>query len=386
MDVVPSYLELCLRLGRHVDGLVDSYYGPPELQQRIEAEELRAPSALATEAVSLAESLDGLDERRRRWLEAQLRGLETVARKLAGEQIDYEDEVERCYGVRPERVPEDAFETAHRDLDEALPGTGSVGERYRAWREEDALRGEQARRVIDDLTSDFRARTEALVGLPDGDSFEVVYVSDEPWAAFNYYLGGLRSRIAINADIAMTPSFVAELVAHEAYPGHHTEHAWKEQLLVRDRGQAEESALMVGTPASLISEGIAGLAPEILLGDEEQGVTAAHVEGTGVAYDPEVSRAVQEARRPLGHVGANIALLLHREGGTVEEAREYHMRWGLLSPERAEHAVRFISDPLWRSYVTTYTDGYDLCREFVGGDVQRFKRLLKQQLTPDDLR
>jgi len=386
MDVVPSYLELCLRLGRHVEGLVDAYYGPPELQKRIEAEEPRAPSALATDAVSLAESLDGLDESRRRWLEAQLRGLETVVRKLAGEEIDYEDEVERSYGVRPERVSEDAFEAAHRDLDEALPGTGSVAERYRAWREEDALRGEQARRVIDDLTSEFRARTEALVGLPDGDSFEVVYVSDEPWAAFNYYQGGLRSRIAIHTDIAMTPSFVAELVAHEAYPGHHTEHAWKEQLLVRDRGQAEESALMVGTAASLISEGIAGLAPEILLGDEEQEVTAAHVEGTGVAYDPEVSRAVQQARRPLGHVGANIALLLHREGATVEEAREYHMRWGLSSPERAEHAVRFITDPLWRSYVTTYTDGYDLCREFVGGDVQRFKRLLTQQLTPDDLR
>lgn len=386
MDVVPSYLELCLRLGRHVEGLVDAYYGPPELQKRIEAEEPRAPSALATDAVSLAESLDGLDESRRRWLEAQLRGLETVVRKLAGEEIDYEDEVERSYGVRPERVSEDAFEAAHRDLDEALPGTGSVAERYRAWREEDALRGEQARRVIDDLTSEFRARTEALVGLPDGDSFEVVYVSDELWAAFNYYQGGLRSRIAINTDIAMTPSFVAELVAHEAYPGHHTEHAWKEQLLVRDRGQAEESALMVGTAASLISEGIAGLAPEILLGDEEQEVTAAHVEGTGVAYDPEVSRALQQARRPLGHVGANIALLLHREGATVEEAREYHMRWGLSSPERAEHAVRFITDPLWRSYVTTYTDGYDLCREFVGGDVQRFKRLLTQQLTPDDLR
>ena len=386
MDPVTTYLELCLRLGRHVDGLVDSYYGPPELQKRIEAEELHAPGALATDAASLVESLDELAESRRRWLEAQLRGLETVARKLAGEKVDYEDEVERCYGVRPERVPEDAFEAAHRDLDEALPGGGSVAERYRAWREEDALSGEQARGVIDGLTADFRERTKALVGLPPGESFEVEFVSDEPWAAFNYYLGERRSRIAINTDIAMTPSFVVELVAHEAYPGHHTEHAWKEQLLVRNRGQAEESALMVGTPASLISEGIAGLAAEILLGDEEQEVTAAHVEGTGLAYDPKVSRAVQQARRPLGHVGANIALLLHRDGGTVEEAREYHRRWGLSSPERAEHAVRFITDPVWRSYVTTYTEGYDLCREFVGGNVQRFKRLLTEQLTPDDLR
>ncbi len=32
MTVAERYIELGLRLGRHVDGLVDSYYGPPELQ------------------------------------------------------------------------------------------------------------------------------------------------------------------------------------------------------------------------------------------------------------------------------------------------------------------------------------------------------------------
>jgi hypothetical protein len=36
--------------------------------------------------------------------------------------------------------------------------------------------------------------------------------------------------------------------------------------------------------------------------------------------------------------------------------------------------------------VSTYTDGYDLCRDFVGGDPARFKRLLAEQLTPADLR
>ncbi len=62
------------------------------------------------------------------------------------------------------------------------------------------------------------------------------------------------------------------------------------------------------------------------------------------------------------------------------------MRWALTSRKRAEQAVRFITDPVWRSYVTTYTDGYDLCRDFVGGDPERFKRLLTEQLTPPDLR
>jgi hypothetical protein len=386
VDVVTSYLQLGLRLGRHIDGLVDAYYGPARLRAEVDAEEASDPSELAAESGVLLEALDDadLEPHRARWLRAQLVGLETVARRLAGEQIAYEDEVERCYGVRPERVPEDAFEAAHEELDEALPGPGTVAERYRAWREGDGLRGDALAGVIEQLAADFRERAESLVGLPVGESVEVEYVSDEPWAAFNYYQGGLRSRIAVNTDVSLTPTFVTELIAHETYPGHHTEHAWKEELLVR-AGQPEEAIHLIGTPQSLIAEGIAGLAPEILLGDEEQEVTASHVSGTGVAYDPEVSKAVQQARLPLVDVPGNVAFLLHADGGTVDDAEAYLMRWGLTSEKRAKQGVRFVTDPVWRAYGTTYTDGYRLCRDWVGGDPARFKRLLTEQLTPGDL-
>ncbi|MDX6423127.1 MAG: hypothetical protein QOI67_598 [Gaiellaceae bacterium] len=387
MDVITAYLELCLRLGRHIDGLVDAYYGPAEISQRIDAEELREPSSLVGDAGALLAALDSeeLAEPRRRWLRSQLVGLETVARRLDGQEVAYEDEVERCYGVRPKWVDETVFEAAHRELDEALPGSAPLTERYQAWREGGGLQGDELATVYEALIADFRSRTEALVGLPEGEDIEVDYVTDEPWAAFNYYLGGLRSRIAVNTDVAMTPAFVVELAAHEGYPGHHTEHAWKEQLRVREAGELEESAQMIGTPAALIAEGIAGLATEMLLGDEEQEVTAAHFAGTSVAYDPDVSRAVQKVRSPLERVSGNTALLLHTRGVSTEEATEYQMRWALTSRRRAEQGVRFMTDPVWRSYVTTYTRGYDLCHDFVDGDVERFKRLLTEQLTPADL-
>lgn len=387
MHAVTSYLELCLRLGRHVDGLVDAYYGPAAIAARVEAEPLRAPGDLAADAAWLLESLeeDDLDEQRRRWLRAQLVGLETVARRLGGEEIAYEDEVERCYGVRPQRVPEEEFEGAHAELDAALPGSGSLAERYQAWREGDRLQGEALAKVFDRLAADLRARTAALVGLPGGEEIEFDYVTDESWAAFNYYLGDLRSRIAVNTQSSVTPAFVVELAAHETYPGHHTEHVHKEQRLVRERGQLEETILMVGTPQALITEGIAGLAVEMALGDDEQDVTAAHVAGTGVAYDPDVSRAVQKARQPLERVAGNAALMLHADGRSTEEARDYLMRWGLRSRERADHGIHFMTDPVWRSYITTYADGYQLCSDFVAGDPVRFKRLLTEQLTPADL-
>jgi hypothetical protein len=387
VDVVTSYLSLGLRLGRHVDGLVDAYFGPLELAEQVESEEPRDPAELVADAVELLDELGGagLEAQRTRWLRAQLVGLETVARKLAGEQVSYEDEVERCYGIRPQRVREDVFAAAHEELDAALPGAGPLAERYHAWREGNGLQGKSLAGVVESLTSDFRDRTEALVGLPAGESIEVDYVSDEPWAAFNYYLGGLRSRIAVNTDVSLTPTFVTELIAHETYPGHHTEHTWKEELFVKQRDQPEETILLIGTPQSTIAEGIASLSAEVLLGDDEQEVTASHVAGLGVVYDAEVSRAVQRARVPLEDVPGNAAFLLHADGGSAEDAHAYLRRWGLHSEKRATQSVRFITDPVWRSYSTTYTDGRRVCRDWVAGDPSRFKRLLTEQLTPADL-
>jgi hypothetical protein len=385
-DVAVEYIELGLRLGRHVDGLVDSYYGPAEIQERTDTEEPRDPTSLVEDAARLRESLDGLEEQRRNWLKAQLSGLETFARKLAGEELSFEEEVERCYGIRPIRAPESEFEAAHRELDAILPGNGSLEERYRAWREEDVIPADHLADVVRQLAEELSTRTADAVGLPEGETVEFEYVGDRPWAAFNYYLGGLQSRVSVNTDLGMTPDFVMHLIAHETYPGHHVEHAWKEHELMVARGQVEESIVLIPTPQSIISEGIAELGMEIVLGDEQQELTDAFVSGTGVNYDAEISRRALEARQPLGRVGTNAAFMLHVDGASVDEAREYVMRWALTSEKRATTIVNFITDPMWRSYASTYQDGYGLCNEFVAGDTGRFKRLLMEQLTPAELR
>src|SRR5204862_7097395 len=56
-DLTERYVELGLRLGKHADELVDSFYDPAELEQRVEAEELRDPSALAEDAAALLEDV-----------------------------------------------------------------------------------------------------------------------------------------------------------------------------------------------------------------------------------------------------------------------------------------------------------------------------------------
>jgi hypothetical protein len=282
-------------------------------------------------------------------------------------------------------VDEGTFDEAHRRLDEVLPGTGPLAERLVAWRESHAVPVDRLRPAIDALADALRDRTRTLFGLPDGEHVEFELVSDQPWSGFNYYLGDLQSRVAVNTDLPVLSTSLAHLVAHESYPGHHTEHTRKEVGLVRRRRWWEESIFLVGTPQCLLAEGLADLGLEVVVGRRPEVVVAGLLRPLGIRYDPEVVAAVAEAGEALGAVRQNAAFRLHEDGADPETVVGEVARWGLLSRDRAAKAVEFLTHPTWRAYLTCYVEGLPLCRSFVGGDPARFDRLLSEQLTPADL-
>ena len=387
-DLIERYLELGLAVGRHVDGLVDAYYGPPELAARAAAEPPRPPPQLRDAARRLLADLDAdtdLEPSRRRWLRAQANGLRTTSAKLAGDPIGYTDEVEACYGVRPQRVPEDAFAAAHHALDEVVPGSGPLAARYIAWREAQVAPVDTLEAAVSSLADGLRTRTRDLFGLPDGEHVDWELVRDQPWAGFNYYLGGLRSRVVINVDLPVLTPTLAHLVAHESYPGHHTEHTRKEVGLVRRRRRLEETIFLVGTPQCLLAEGLADLGLEVVMGRRPEATVAEHLRPLGLPYDAEVVARVAEAGEALGHVRGNAALLLHEDGVDRDAVVAYIERWALVPRSRADKAVDFLTDPTWRAFMTCYVEGLPRCRRFVGGDPARFERLISEQLLPDDL-
>lgn len=389
-DLVDRYIELGLRQGRHIDGLVDAYYGAAQVRAVVEAEPARAPAALRDDARRLIVDLDGgadpdLEAPRRRWLRGQVVGLETVAAKLAGERISYSDEVQACYGVRPRWVDEGEIEAAHRRLDESLSGDGPLLDRLVAFRDAHAIPVERLRAVIDDVADDFRERTRTLFGLPDGEHVDFELVADQPWSGFNYYLGNLRSRVAINTDLPVLATAIGHLVAHEAYPGHHTEHSRKEAGLVRRAGHREETIFLVGTPQCLLAEGLADLGIEVLLGRDRVAVVGEHLRRHGVRYDTEAIEAVAEMAEVSSRARGNLGLMLHEQGRPAGEVVDWAQRWLLLDAKRAAKSVEFLMDPTWRAYISCYVEGLPLCRSFVGGDLARFERLITEQLLPADL-
>jgi hypothetical protein len=374
------YLRLGLQLGRHVEGIVDAYFGPPELAAAVEEEPPVDPRALVTEAEAL------LDELEDGWLRDQVVGLRAYAGVLAGESRSYADEVEGCYGVRPKWTDEAVFTAAHERLEELLPGDGPLAARHARWEDSMRVPAEHVERTLAAVIAEARAWTRGLVELPAGEGVVLEVVRDKPWMAYCDYLGGLRSRITVNVDLSMSAIELLVLAIHETYPGHHTERCCKDHLLVRERGLLEETLVLEPTPQSLVTEGIAKIGPPMLLDGEGGAALAALVHDAGIELDLAHARAVEDALEPCRWADANAALLLHEAGASQGEAHAYLERWALASPELAAHMIRYITEPTQRTYVITLTTGGELCRSYVAGEPERFRRLLTEQVRVRDLR
>jgi len=141
----------------------------------------------------------------------------------------------------------------------------------------------------------------------------------------------------------------------------------------------------VPTPQSLIAEGIATLAPGVLLDGEGGPAFATIVRDSGIDFDLAHARAVRRALQPCGWARVNAALLLHEGGASEAETRTYLERWALLTPEWADHMLRFFNEPTSRSYVLTYLAGRELCRAYVAREPDGFMRLLTEQVRVGEL-
>jgi hypothetical protein len=400
--IATDYLLLGLRLDQHVPGLIDAYYGPASLKAQVELEPRRSPAALRDDAASLrarvADEIDAPD--RRVWFTAQLVALETQAGALAGDALPYVEHVARAFDSTPRGFPEEALDAAARRLDELLPGDGDLIDRIDAWDASLEIPEDRRSTVMDWLLERFQARSADLFGLPPGEHLRVSFVRNKPWSAYNWYDGGLRSRVDINTDLPTHLPGFAHVVAHEAYPGHHLEHAWKEADLV-ERGRVECSALLINTPECFISEGLADLGFEFVSPPSERpALIDEMLERARIphAADPVLRREVAEMaaalmgpRETLFTSRVNAALMLHAEGAPRAQVLDYLVRAGRYPPTIAAKRLEFIEHPLWRTYVFVYSEGEALLRRWVESVPEadrpgRFARLLHEQLTPGTIR
>lgn len=400
--LIRDYLMLGLRFDRIEEGYVDAFTGDPELRRLVADEPAPEPAQLVRQAERLLAELPqvprssagpgGFTEQRAAFIGAHLRALACAARKFAGEPVGFVQEVRDYFDVEIARGDPDRYRAAHARLDEVLGGSGPLAERMEAHRSAEEIPPQRLEECIHAFSSALRDRVRASYPLPDNETVVYEVVTDKPWSGFNYYEGDYRSRVAVNADLKQQMSNLPRLVAHESYPGHHTEHCRKEAGLVGGLGQDEQTIFLVNTPQCLMAEGLADLALYAAVGPGWGRWAAEIYADLGLRFDGERAEALSEASAALADVRQDAALMLHDEHRDADEVVAFLQRWLLVNDTRARQALRFLSSPLWRAYTSTYVEGYRLLRGWLDerpagvGLTERFGRLLDEPLIPSALR
>ena len=398
-----EYVRLVLAMGRHDADYVDAYYGPAELKREAEAAGLTLDAigergaALLARVKALPSDGDDLSRLRHQYLEKQLGALTARVRMLKGERLSFDEESKALYDAVAPHYDEAHFQAVLDKLAPRFPGTGSLVERYDAWRRAFVIPRDKLDTVFQAAIAACRERTAAHVKLPAGEQFTVEYVTNKSWSGYNWYQGNFRSLIQVNTDLPVYIDRAVDLACHEGYPGHHVYNVLLEQHLVKERGWLEFAVYPLFSPQSLIAEGTANYGIDVAFPgpariefERTRLFPLAGLDASRAAEYYEVQALVDQ----LSYAG-NEAARRYIDGKIDREAASaWLQRYALMPRERAAQRVRFFDQ--YRSYVINYNHGKDLVRAYIearGGTAdnpakrwQEFERLLSSPRLPSGLR
>ncbi len=397
-----DYVRVVLALGVHDADYVDAYYGPPAWRTQAEADKLSLQD-IDLEAAGLlrrlASSVPGVREDemarlRHQYLTRQLEALRARVRMKTGGKLSFDEESKALYDAVAPTHTEAEFETVLEALDGSLPGSGSLIERFDAFRSRYVIPRDRLDETFKAAIEGCRSRTLEHIQLPREESFTVEYVTNKSWSGYNWYQGGYRSLIQVNTDLPIHIDRAVDLACHEGYPGHHVYNVLLEKNLVRDRQWMEFSVYPLFSPQSLIAEGSANYGIEVAFPPAERLefertvlFPTAGLEPSGAGQYYKVLALVDR----LSYAGNEAAR--RYINGTIDAraAAAWLEQYGLYTPARAEQRVRFIDQ--YRSYVINYNLGKDRVAAYVesraagnpGRRWDEFEKLLASPRLPSGL-
>jgi hypothetical protein len=389
-----DYLLLALRTGRYIKKYVDSYYGPPELQQLVHSEPQHPPTALLHACRTLSSEIhnQGFTPEREVFFEKMAISMECQLEILSGISIPFLERVQRCLDINQEYITDKHLAQAVDKLNEFYEGDESLYDKVYTIRtrrlipKEDVL--DRYKLCIDIV----REKTYELFTdvIPSSERTDVKRNDSLSSAAYCRYQGNYNSVLEISLEEGIMTSWhnIMNTAAHESYPGHHTEFTIKEKELFRAQDYMEQCILLLNTPQMVISEGIANTAFDVLYSVREQESLILDVL-CPTPNEEDVEDLIQERLlwKEISHYSTNLAYHAHHEEWDNDQLYSYMHDLGILPDKMIQRALKYLREPTGEISSFMYFGGETLIKNRFGDHPtpENFRKLLIHQVLPSDL-
>jgi len=137
-QLADKYVRLALVIGQYDEPFVDAYYGPDSLKPLTPKSPVFPKDSLLNAVASLKAKVDqvvisdtsGADGQRAAWIADQLISFDRRIRIFSGEFVLFDEESRDLFGTSAPVFNEQHYQRLVADLDKALPGKGTVPERF----------------------------------------------------------------------------------------------------------------------------------------------------------------------------------------------------------------------------------------------------------------
>lgn len=279
------------------------------------------------------------------------------SRFLQGDIIPYDEMIMKIHQLPCDLISEVKSNLLKDKLERQLSDfnyKGSLKEKADKWLSDTRIPAESVIKVADSLIKKAKVGTlQRVTELPEGDGIDSINpISGVFWSGLSVYVGNYRGKLTFNIERPWSEPTFAQVLTHEAYPGHQTFYCRWDYLYKQGKLPLEASYYYINSPTNALFEGAPETALHFLGWDAE--------DESSPELPTEAKSRYAAARNFLDIqriAQTNACYLLNIHHAEKEEVIDYMMKVGLFNRLEAENTYRYFTHPVQKYYYPTYYHG-----------------------------
>jgi hypothetical protein len=292
-----------------------------------------------------------------RYLRAVVNGFRYFARSLQGDEIPYPVLIRNIQELPTSLISEQKIKKQQEKVLEKLTNLGYKGtltDQVSQWYKETLIAPEEVTKVAEGFIRQSKAETLNKVRwLPPEDSIDAVKsIRGVFFSGRSKYTGNYRGNLTFNIDRPWTEPILAQIMTHEAYPGHQAFYCRWDYLFQQGKWPIEAAYYLINSPTNALFEGGPETALRFLGWDNEEETSK------GISLVQKRHYSLARDYLDLQRMATTNACYLFNLGHINKvEAVEYMKDKGIMNSIEAENAYRFFSNPVKKIYFPCYYHG-----------------------------